>query len=539
MTLPEGTTKQLEIQARYALAAPLAPERRILDLGGHSAAGLLLLAQSEPAEIAATHAQPRALQRELDAAGIEGIEVRPDGSTLPFEDGSYDLIICHDLAERVSEDPQFMDELRRILSPEGYLLAAVANPEGTSLTELGGVAGESAMSYQDLHAMVMPHFAAMTLFGQLPLTATLFYDAQDESEEPGLTLDRSLLPEDDEQAGWYVLLFGPEPQHRDDLGIVQLPFGLSVEAAHSLAGAASDSEQEALASSEEDESEQAGPVASLDAAAAQVMRTLELDRQAAMARVHSAEAELFAKRVTGSVSTAAQKPAGEAAAGSLGRASEIDRVRAENAQLHEQAQALEAQLHKTRAALKTAEDRAEQLGAMPDEVRAREQELSARLAHLEHNDRTKMLEQEVERVRHDKASYQAQIKDLLEEVGQLRAREDKRQQEMQHMQAANSAAHQQLLRVQDQLQSRSTNEPEERVIRLQVELEAAQEAARAANAARQGLETEVAQLRNPVLIATQPVASRPRDAVGRVLDTAVEELEDLLKDVAPPASSGR
>ena len=521
MTLPDGATKQLEIQARYVLAAPLAAEKRILDLGGHSVAGLLLLAQSEPAEIAVTHTQARTLHRELEASGIEGIEVKSDGATLPFDDAAYDLIVCHDLGERLLADGNFLDELRRVLSPDGYLLAAVANPGGVGMSELGGVACESAMSYQDLHAQVSPHFGAMTLFAQLPLTATLFYDAQDESEEPGLTLDRSLLPEEDEQAGWYVLLFGPEPQHRDDLGIVQLPFALSLEAARSLAGGGEAQE------SYVEEPAPDGPAASLDGAAAQVIRSLELDRQAAYARVQQAEAAVYAKRVAGQV----EMPGNSVL--------ELEHARTQSADLGAQLQASQEQAHALRASLKAAQEQAEHQRGVPDEMRAREQELSARLAHLEHNDRTKGLEQELDRVRHDKASYESQIKDLLEEVGQLRGREDKRQQEIQHMQAANSAAHQQLLRVQEQLQTRNNHEPDERLSRLQVELEAAQEALRAAHAARQGLEIEVAQLRNAGTQASQPVASRPRDAVGRVLDTAVEELEDLLKDVAPPVSPGR
>ena len=51
--------------------------------------------------------------------------VKADICTLPFEDNSYDLILCNHVLEHISDDTQAMRELFRVLKKGGSLIAQV------------------------------------------------------------------------------------------------------------------------------------------------------------------------------------------------------------------------------------------------------------------------------------------------------------------------------------------------------------------------------------------------------------------------------
>ncbi len=216
----------LEQESRYVLAAPLCEGRRVLDLGGTSARALATLAEAGASEITVAAIDAESLARELEGLGIEGVEAVADAALpLPFGDAAFDFILCHDLTARLAADGAWLAELRRVLHPDGYVLFAVAREDGRRLCDLAREELGAPLSYEQAFEHLAPQFGRLTLFGQSPVVANLFYDLEAEDDEPGLTFDRSLLSEDAQEPGWYVMLFGPETQHRDDLNIVELPFG--------------------------------------------------------------------------------------------------------------------------------------------------------------------------------------------------------------------------------------------------------------------------------------------------------------------------
>ncbi len=239
MTPPLGLAVRpdLELHARYVLLSQWAAERRVLDIGG-DAKSLLLLAESGVGELSSMSVEPEVLTAALAQAGVEGVEVAPLGvPPFPYADAAFDLIICHDLPEWLKQPEPWADELRRILDPAGYLVVAVPNPTGHSLSELCGMPLASSFTYEQVFKKLSQRFGQLTLFGQSPVVGHLFFDFESDVDEPGLAFDRTLLPDEGEAPAWYVLLFGPEKQRRDDLTIVQLPFATLAE---SLAGQALD-----------------------------------------------------------------------------------------------------------------------------------------------------------------------------------------------------------------------------------------------------------------------------------------------------------
>jgi SAM-dependent methyltransferase len=563
MARPGGYSKHLELHARYVLAAPLVENKRVLDLGGATGASLVPLAEAGAAGLMVVCDEPHAYEEELTDIGLEGVTVAAEtGLPLPYEDGAFDFILCHDLAERVAADAAWESELRRVLAPEGFLMAAVANPNGQFLSEIAGERFASSVGYEDLVGQIGAHFAAVTVFGQSPLAGTLFYDFAD-SEEQGLSLDRALLSDDDEAPGWYVILFGPEEMHRDDLAIVQLPFTTVTGAAAAVAPAAERERSSAgMAPFERADDELEAAEAHVSDALVQahrVIAALEGELAAMRQRLEAAEVEAAQRRAEPMTGTDGKNPSeAKAYVAKLERQLETSQAVVAH---------LEATLAETRQALAQRPDvdpsaaveaaRAELQAVQAAELAGIEAELRAQIARLEErlaqssDERGRLggIEQELGRAKHDKTSYESQIRDLLEEVGVMRSREEELQSELTHLRNANGQAHQQLLTLQGERDADNERAGHDRaeLDALRAEVQRLRSDLVVEQGTRQGLEAELARLKQPLpspprmdspLAASAP-PRQSRDAIGRELDTAVEELEDLLKDVAPPISSGR
>lgn len=98
--------------------------RRILDVGcgsGHIAAALAELAGPEGAVFGVDLRDQRVVR--------EGFEFRQvDGTTLPFEDESLDVVVSNHVIEHVGEEPdqlRHLQEIRRVLRPGGRCYLAV------------------------------------------------------------------------------------------------------------------------------------------------------------------------------------------------------------------------------------------------------------------------------------------------------------------------------------------------------------------------------------------------------------------------------
>lgn len=621
MPLTDDLTKELELATRYAMAAPLADNRRILDFGGHSVPGLVALAEAGARELVVASNAAAALTEALNSAGLEGIDVMADDAA-GLADGlePFDLIVCHDLPARLSADARFGETLRRLLTPDGYLMAAVANPKGTFLSEVAGTRFTPEIPYEELVDRIGPSFATLTVFGQTPVTGTLFFDFADTSEDTGLSLDRSLLPDEDDEAGWFVLLFGPVAQHRDDLAIVQLPFA-SVVAAAARRGAA----VAPLGAAPRGE---ANPAATAGLREAQErIAQLEVERNAVRVELQAAHSALSMVTVLGGLppggaaaDTAAREDAHDrlqvletalgasernaaalqeqlSAAMALGDAAAAQRAATEALQDRlssslDNAATLEATLTQAQRQVAQLEARAigaeERNAALTHEL-AQTQEramtlvgergaaetqsanLGAQLAQVEREvaaaraqlaaaqgecdavtGRMAALAQELGSTKNDKASYEAQITDLLEEVAQLRRGDDSAHAELQQLRDANTAAQQHILALQRAHQEAESQPQEPQAPRrepdpalhgrqtLQAEADRlTHEVARPASMSHHGKIMPDATSPTAGTVNPSAASAGARDAIGRQLENTVEELEDLLTGVAPPASTRR
>jgi SAM-dependent methyltransferase len=72
--------------------------------------------------------------------GIRNITFcRADGTTLPFGDNSFDLVLSHSVIEHVADPLAYLQEARRVLAPGGHMLLQTApylSPSGAHLPRL-------------------------------------------------------------------------------------------------------------------------------------------------------------------------------------------------------------------------------------------------------------------------------------------------------------------------------------------------------------------------------------------------------------------
>ena len=112
---------------RYRFAAELAPEGHVLEVGSGAGMGLPYLREHTRGVIGGDYTLSLLRQ---SRAHVPAVPVaRMDAQDLPFDDGSFDLVLMLEMVYYVPDLPSALREARRVLRPGGKLLITVPNPE--------------------------------------------------------------------------------------------------------------------------------------------------------------------------------------------------------------------------------------------------------------------------------------------------------------------------------------------------------------------------------------------------------------------------
>lgn len=108
--------------------APVAPllgqlrlraHERVLDVGGGT--GRVAIAAAEACrEVVVLDACPAMLRRMPNHPRLRGVHGR--AQAMPFEDASFDAVLCVDALHHIKDAPVALEEMRRVLRPGGRLL---------------------------------------------------------------------------------------------------------------------------------------------------------------------------------------------------------------------------------------------------------------------------------------------------------------------------------------------------------------------------------------------------------------------------------
>ena len=127
--VPERQHGQLvhaEHLVRYRLAAKLAASRRVLDAACGEGYGTALLAAAGAREAVGVDIDEHTVEHAAARYPAARFSVG-DVTTLPFEDGSFDLVASFETIEHVRQPEKALDELRRVLADDGLLLISTPN----------------------------------------------------------------------------------------------------------------------------------------------------------------------------------------------------------------------------------------------------------------------------------------------------------------------------------------------------------------------------------------------------------------------------
>jgi SAM-dependent methyltransferase len=120
-----GELVHAEHLARYRLAAQLAPGRRVLDVACGEGYGSALMAAAGARSVVGVDLDEVTVEHARTRHGIEA--VAGDVRSLPFDDGAFDLVVSFETIEHVEEPERALDELARVLAPDGLVVVSTPN----------------------------------------------------------------------------------------------------------------------------------------------------------------------------------------------------------------------------------------------------------------------------------------------------------------------------------------------------------------------------------------------------------------------------
>lgn len=182
-----GELVYAEHLARYRFASQFARERRVLDAGCGEGYGTAMLAAA---------GAEGAVGIDIDQATVDharskyGIEFeRADVGELPFEDGSFGLVVSFETLEHVPDAARAIAELRRVLADDGVLIASTPNSERYMVDNEFHTREFTEAEFGDL---LTPHFPEVAFFYQQDWLTSAVMGAEqlglDDGERP-LALD--------------------------------------------------------------------------------------------------------------------------------------------------------------------------------------------------------------------------------------------------------------------------------------------------------------------------------------------------------------
>ena len=153
---------------RYHFAAKLVAARAVLDVACGTGYGSALLARQARHVVgvdisAETIEYARALY-----APATNLEFRQAAcAALPFPDATFDAVVSFETIEHIQEQAQFLDEVRRVLRPDG--LFVLSSPNKLEYSDRRGFTNPYHLGelYRDaLASLLAPRFPHTTWFGQ-------------------------------------------------------------------------------------------------------------------------------------------------------------------------------------------------------------------------------------------------------------------------------------------------------------------------------------------------------------------------------------
>lgn len=177
----EGSLLEAEHDARYAWAAGLVRDREVLDAGCGLGRGTAALAAAGASRAIGVDISDDAIRNARERYGDAAEFVVADLAELAFEDGRFDVVVCFETIVHVGDPERALDELRRVLRPDGVLLLSAPN---AAVYPAGNPFHLHAFQADDIAEALGSRFAEVGLYRQQSHVASLVCDDASFAEPP-------------------------------------------------------------------------------------------------------------------------------------------------------------------------------------------------------------------------------------------------------------------------------------------------------------------------------------------------------------------
>jgi chromosome segregation ATPase/SAM-dependent methyltransferase len=202
---------------------PVFLERKVLEIGCGDGSGAFFLKNRGAKEVVGIDLEGPGLEMAKQHRQVQGVSFRSfDGQRLDSPESWFDVVV--DFSLSVSPGSELLDEIRRVLKPEGYLVTAFQNPGHLSFADLSRAEAARSTSYEEFISVLQESFSRVTVIGQTPFVGFSVGWLGAEEEDLPLEMDSVLLPEEGEEVAYYLVVCGPESLSFESQMLVQLPY---------------------------------------------------------------------------------------------------------------------------------------------------------------------------------------------------------------------------------------------------------------------------------------------------------------------------
>jgi len=178
----EGSVLEAEHDARYGWAAGLVRGQEVLDAGCGVGRGTAALAAAGASRAVGVDISDDAVRAARERCGDAAQFVVGDLTELAFEDDCFDVVVCFETVVHVGDPERALDELRRILRPNGVLLLSAPN---AAVYPAGNPFHLQALQADDIAEALGSRFAEVGLYRQQSHVASLVCDDASFAEPAG------------------------------------------------------------------------------------------------------------------------------------------------------------------------------------------------------------------------------------------------------------------------------------------------------------------------------------------------------------------
>jgi SAM-dependent methyltransferase len=171
-----------EHAARYVFALPFVDGQRVLDIACGTGFGIGLL-RSRASFVVGVDIDPQAAREAKGECGENGAVLLGNGIGLPFESDTFDVVTSFETIEHLRERVAFLEELRRVLRPNGKLL--LSTPNANYSQPVDGVPANPFHIHEyepeELRSEIDAHFRVQSFLGQAldeSITVSPFFEGQ-------------------------------------------------------------------------------------------------------------------------------------------------------------------------------------------------------------------------------------------------------------------------------------------------------------------------------------------------------------------------